>query len=152
MVTSKQMDDWVNDFDYWEICDQCCINLFRKTPFAYDKLKQWTNENKEFVKRAGFALIAVLAVHDKETDDEIFIELLNIIERESMDNRNFVKKAVNWALRQIGKKNMRLNKIAIAKAYEIDKIDSKSAHWIAKNALKELKDEKIIKRIKLKEK
>ena len=88
LVTQKQMDDWANDFDYWEICDQCCINLFRKTPFAYSRIHQWTNEDKEFVKRAGFALIAVLAVHDKNQDDEIFIELLNIIERESKDNRN----------------------------------------------------------------
>nr|WP_302578811.1 DNA alkylation repair protein [Methanobrevibacter arboriphilus] len=150
LVTQKQMDDWANDFDYWEICDQCCINLFRKTPFAYSRIHQWTNEDKEFVKRAGFALIAVLAVHDKNQDDEIFIELLNIIERESKDNRNFVRKAVNWALRQIGKRNIKLNKIAIAKAEEIDKIDSKSAHWIAKNALKELKDEKTIQRIKRK--
>ncbi|MBZ9570898.1 DNA alkylation repair protein [Methanobrevibacter sp. TMH8] len=142
-VTSEQMDHWANDFDYWEITDQCCINLFRKTEFAYDKVYQWTEEEKEFVKRSGFSLIAVLAVHDKKKTDETFIELMELIERESTDNRKMVKKSVNWALRQIGKRNLKLNKLAIEKAEKIDKIDSKSAHWIAKNALKELKSEKI---------
>ncbi|MEA4956135.1 hypothetical protein SDC9_03516 [bioreactor metagenome] len=151
MVTSEQMDKWANDFDYWEICDQCCINLFRKTSFAYEKIDKWTKDDKEFVKRAGFAMIAVLAVHDKKEKDEKFISLLDIIERESDDDRNLVKKAVNWALRQIGKRNMVLNKIAIIKAKEIDKKNSKSAHWIAKNAIKELTDEKTVERIKLKE-
>ena len=142
-VSSKQMDQWANEFDYWEICDQCCTNLFRKTNFAYDKIEEWTKSDKDFVKRAGFTLIANLAVHDKKQDDETFEKLLELTKREACDDRNFVKKAVNWALRQIGKRNRNLNKKAIAMAEEIDKIDSKSAHWIAKDALRELKSEKI---------
>jgi len=150
-VSSEQMDSWANEFDYWEICDQCCINLFRKTEFAYDKIYEWTKNDKEFVKRAGFALIAVLAVHDKKTDNEIFENLLKLTKREACDNRNFVKKAVNWALRQIGKKNTYLNKKSIEIAIEIDNIDCKSAKWIAKDALRELKSEKVQKAIVKKE-
>ncbi|MCL2687993.1 MAG: DNA alkylation repair protein [Methanobrevibacter sp.] len=150
-VTPLQMDNWANEFDYWEICDQCCINLFRKTEFAYDKIYEWTKNDKEFVKRAGFALIAVLAVHDKKTDNEIFENLLKLTKREACDNRNFVKKAVNWALRQIGKKNTYLNKKSIEIAIEIDNIDCKSAKWIAKDALRELKSEKVQKAIVKKE-
>lgn len=146
-VTSEQMNSWVNDFDYWEITDQCCINLFRKTKYAYDKIYEWSENEKEFVKRAGFALIATLAVHDKKTDDETFIKLLKLTKREAIDERNFVKKAVNWALRQIGKKNSNLNKEAIATAKEIDMINSKSAHWIAKDALRELTSEKVQKKL-----
>lgn len=108
------MDQWVNDFDHWEITDQCCINLFRKTQFAHDKIYQWTMEEKEFVKRSGFSLIAVLAVHDKKKSDETFIELMELIERESTDDRKMVKKSVNWALR-LGKRNLKLNKIAMKK-------------------------------------
>ena len=141
-VTPEQMDLWANDFNDWEICDQCCTNLFRKTPFADEKIYQWTKDDKEFVKRAGFALIAVLAIHDKKTDNKVFENYLELIKNESIDNRNFVKKAVNWALRQIGKKNKYLNKKAIDIAIEIDKIDSKSAHWIAKDAIRELNSEK----------
>ena len=143
MVSSKQMDKWANEFSYWEICDQCCINLFRKTDYAYDKIHEWSKNEKEFVKRAGFALIATLAVHDKKQDDKIFIDLLKLTKREATDERNFVKKAVNWALRQIGKRNNNLNKEAIAIAKKIHKIDSKSARWIAKDALKELTSEKV---------
>ena len=143
MVSSKQMDKWANEFSYWEICDQCCINLFRKTDYAYDKIHEWSKNEKEFVKRAGFALIATLAVHDKKQDDKIFIDLLKLTKREATDERNFVKKAVNWALRQIGKRNNNLNKEAIAIAKKIHKIDSKSARWIAKDALRELTSEKV---------
>ena len=143
LVSSKQMDEWVSEFDYWEICDQCCTNLFRKTPFVYDKIYEWTKSDDEFVKRAGFTLIANLAVHDKKKDDETFEELLELIKREACDDRNFVKKAVNWSLRQIGKRNRYLNKKAILMSEEIDKIDCKSAHWIAKDALRELKSEKV---------
>lgn len=142
-VTSQQMDSWVNEFDYWEICDQCCINLFRKTEFAYDKVYEWTKDDKEFVKRAGFALIATLAVHDKKEDDETFENLLKLTKREACDERNYVKKAVNWAIRQVGKRNKNLNKSAVSIAEEIDKIDCKSAHWIAKDALRELNSEKV---------
>ncbi len=142
-VTKKQMDEWADDFDNWGLCDSCCMHLFDRTPYAYEKIKKWSKSSKEFVKRAAFALIASLAVHNKKAEDSIFIELLPIIKREAIDERNFVKKAVNWALRQIGKRNKNLNKHAILSAEEIKKIDSKSARWIANDAIKELKSRKI---------
>ena len=143
LVTEKQMENWVSQFNSWDICDQCCMNLFRKTSFAYKKIFEWSSRNEEFVKRAAFTLIATLAVHDKKANNSIFEELFPLIIKESVDNRNFVKKAVNWALRQIGKRNKTLNKRAIAIAEEIQKQDSKSAKWIAKDALRELKSEKV---------
>jgi len=147
LVTEKQMDKWVKDFDSWDVCDQVCMNLFDKTPFAFNKAMEWTKSPKEFVKRAGFSMMACLAWHDKTTKDEAFIKFFPIIKRESADERNFVKKAVNWALRQIGKKNKRLNKEAIKVAREIQKIDSKTARWIAADALKELQSQAVKKKI-----
>ena len=146
-VTEKQMEAWVTDFDSWDVCDQCCLNLFRKTPFAYDKAEEWSRREEEFVKRAGFALIATLAVHDKKAADETFIAFLPIINREAVDERNFVKKAVNWALRQIGKRNLNLNQAAIQTAQEIQQWDSKSARWIAADALRELTSDKVQQRL-----
>jgi len=137
-VTERQMETWVKDFDSWDVCDQCCSNLFDKTEFAYRKAVEWSKRNGEFVKRAGFVLMAVLSVHDKKANDAEFLKFLPIIERESVDDRNFVKKAVNWALRQIGKRNVNLNKEAIKAAREIQRLDSKSARWIAADALGEL--------------
>ena len=142
-VTKKQMDGWAADFDNWGLCDSCCMHLFDRTPYAYEKIKKWSKSNKEFVKRAAFAIMASLAVHDKEADDSFFIELLPIIKRESTDERNFVKKAVNWALRQIGKRNKNLNKHAILASEEIRDIDSIAARWIANDAINELKSKKI---------
>ncbi len=142
-VTEAQMEAWVHDFDAWDVCDQCCINLFRKTPFAYQKAFEWSERDEEFVKRAAFALIATLAVHDKKAPDSTFEQLLPIITREAGDERNFVKKAVNWALRQIGKRNLNLNTAAIQTAQTIEAIDSKSARWIAKDALRELAGDKV---------
>jgi 3-methyladenine DNA glycosylase AlkD len=138
-VTEEQMEKWVKDFDSWDVCDQVCMNLFDKTKFAYAKAEEWSKRKEEFVKRAGFALMASLAVHDKKSKDEEFLKFLPIIKRESTDERNFVKKAVNWALRQIGKRNKNLNKLAIQTAKEIQKIDSKTSKWIASDAIKELK-------------
>jgi 3-methyladenine DNA glycosylase AlkD len=148
MVTEAQMERWVNDFDSWDVCDQCCSNLFDKTSFAYQKAIEWSKRNEEFVKRAGFVLMATLAVHDKKAKDEAFMNFLPIIKRESVDDRNFVKKAVNWALRQIGKRNVALNKAAIEAAKEIQKIDSKSAKWIASNAISELNNDLMRKRLR----
>ncbi len=145
-VTKKQMDDWTKDFDSWDVCDQCCSNLFDKKDFAAEKALEWSERSDEFVKRAGFVLMACLAVHDKKAGDEKFLKFLPIIKRESIDERNFVKKAVNWALRQIGKRNARLNKAAIKTAKEIQQLDSKSAKWIASNALWELESEGVRKR------
>ncbi|MBI5021315.1 MAG: DNA alkylation repair protein [Ignavibacteriales bacterium] len=147
LVTEKQMEAWVKDFDNWAICDGICIHLFRKTPYAWKKAKEWSKRKEEFVKRAGFTLFATLAVHDKHADDKKFIQLLPIIKRESTDERNGVKKAVNWALRQIGKRNLALNKAAIQTAKEIKKTDSPAARWIASNALRELMSDAVRKRL-----
>ncbi|MFH0929183.1 MAG: DNA alkylation repair protein [Candidatus Aenigmatarchaeota archaeon] len=144
------MEKWVRDFDSWDICDQVCSNLFDKTPFAYKKAFEWGKRKEEFVKRAGFVLMAALSVHDKETEDKKFEKFLPVIKRESKDDRNFVKKAVNWALRQIGKRNITLNKKAIKTAKEIRKIDSRAARWIAADALRELTSENVKKRLKKK--
>jgi 3-methyladenine DNA glycosylase AlkD len=147
LVTYVQMENWVTEFDSWDVCDQCCMNLFRKTPFAYKKVFEWSIREEEFVKRAAFTLIATLAVHDKKADNSKFEEFFPIIIRESGDNRNFVKKAVNWALRQIGKRNLELNKKSIIIAGELQKSSSKSAKWIANDALRELKSVKVRKRL-----
>jgi 3-methyladenine DNA glycosylase AlkD len=137
-VTPKQMDNWVKDFDSWDVCDQCCSNLFDKTKFAYRKATEWSARDEEFVKRAGFVLMAALSVHDKQADDARFLAFLRIIKRESKDERNFVRKAVNWALRQIGKRNQCLNKAAVKAAKEIGEMNSKPARWVASDALREL--------------
>jgi len=137
-VTEGQMGRWARAMDSWAVCDGCCLNLFAETPFAHRKAYEWSKHKEEFVKRAGFALMAVLAVHDKEAPDARFRKFLPAIKRESADERNFVKKAVNWALRQIGKRNPRLNRAAIRTSREIRQIDSSSARWIAADALREL--------------
>jgi len=146
-VAAKQMDHWVREFDSWDLCDQCCMNLFDKTPFAYRKALTWSRRREEFVKRAGFALMACLAVHDKQAPNEPFEKFLVAIERESYDDRNFVMKAVNWALRQIGKRNRELNRSALKKAREIQRFDSKSAKWVASDAIRELTAVRISKRL-----
>jgi len=146
-VTEVQMERWVKDFDSWDICDQCCSNLFDKTDLAYQKAVEWSAREEEFVKRAGFVLMAALAVHDKKAEDEAFLQFLPLIKRESTDARNFVKKAVNWALRQIGKRNIVLNTKAIETAKEIRKLETRSAQWIAADALRELTSEKIQRRL-----
>jgi len=147
MVTSEQMERWVRDFDSWDVCDQCCMNLFEKTKFAYQKAVEWSSNDEEFVKRAGFVLMARLAVSDKKADDGQFEIFLPIIKRESSDNRNFVKKAVNWALRQIGKRNRHLNSKAIETAQEIQKMGSTGARWIASDAIRELTSDAVRQRL-----
>jgi 3-methyladenine DNA glycosylase AlkD len=147
-VTEEQVESWVKGFDSWDVCDQCCMNLFDKTPFAYRKAVEWSSREEEFVKRAGFALMARLAQSDKKAKDEQLEEFLPIIKREASDNRNFVRKAVNWALRQIGKRNAHLNELAIETAREIQQMDSKSARWIASDALRELTGDAVSKRLR----
>ena len=137
-VTEEQMERWAKDFDSWSIVDGCCGNLFDKTPFAYAKAVEWSCRPEEYVKRAAFVLMATLSVHDKGAEDEEFLKFLPIIKRESTDERNFVRKAVNWALRQIGKRNLRLNEAAVSTAREINMIDSRGARWIASDTLREL--------------
>ena len=149
-VTDEQMENWVEDFDSWDVCDQCIMNLFEKTKFAYEKAVEWSSRKEEFVKRAGFVLMARTAVSHKKASDDKFLAFLPIIQRESGDSRNYVKKAVNWALRQIGKRNLALNKAAIQTATEIKELDSKSARWIASDALRELTSEAVQKRLSLK--
>jgi 3-methyladenine DNA glycosylase AlkD len=147
-VTEELMERWVKDIDSWDVCDHCCGNLWDKTPFAYRKAREWSKRPEGFVKRAAFSLIAALAVHDKPASDDVFTRFLPIIKRESTDERNFVKKAVNWALRQIGKRNRSLNRQAIKAAREIQKLNSKSARWIAADALRELTNAKVQSRMK----
>lgn len=151
-VTEAQMERWVRDFDSWAVCDGCCSNLFDKTPFASSKALEWSKRKEEFVKRAGFVLMAALAVHDKDRSDQDFVRFLRQIVRGSMDERNFVKKAVNWALRQIGKRNEKLNRLAIRTAAEIHGLDSKSARWIASDALRELKSVAVQRRLETRQK
>ena len=146
MVTERHIVSRNKYFDSWDICDHCFSNLFDKTKFAHKKAIEWSKKREEFVKRAGFVLMATLAVHDKEADNQKLVRFLPVIKREATDERNFVKKAVNWALRQIGKRNSALNKIAIQTAKEIQKIDSKSAKWIASDALRELTSEAVQKK------
>jgi 3-methyladenine DNA glycosylase AlkD len=148
MVTEAQVESWVGDFDSWDVCDQCCMNLLRNTRFAYVKAAEWSSREEEFVKRAGFVLMACLVVSDKKEDNRRFGKFLPIIKRETSDNRIYVKKAVNWALRQIGKRNLYLNRKAIETAQEILEIDSKSARWIASDAIRELTSQTVQQRLK----
>ena len=136
LMTEKQMESWAGDFDSWDVCDQVCLSLFYKLPFVKKKIIKFANDKQEFVKRTAFSLMAVLAVHDKSDFD--FTKFFLLIKKASADKRNYVKKAVNWALRQIGKRNIALNKKAIKLAKEMKAYDSKSAKWIASNALSEL--------------
>ena len=144
MVAEEQMESWVKDFDSWDICDQCCSNLFDRTPLAYEKALAWCDREEEFVRRAGFVLMAALSVHDKKAPDEAFIKFLPLMKKYATDERNFVKKAVNWALRQIGKRNLKLNEEAIKTAEEIRQIDSRSARWIAGDAIRELRSDAVM--------
>lgn len=147
LVTEKQMEEWVKDFDNWGIVDGCVNHLFNRTPFAHKKAVQWSKRNEEFVKRAGYTMIATLTVHDKKADDETFSRYLPLIVKGATDERKYVYKAVNWALRQIGKKNRALNKRAIRTAEQIKKLDSKAARWVASDALRELRGEAVQKRL-----
>lgn len=142
-VTENQMEAWVVDFNSWDVCDQVCGNLFEKTSFSQQKIDEWSIREEEFVKRAAYAIIAGLAWHDKQAADDQFIGYFPVIKHGATDERNFVKKAVNWALRNIGKRNSVLNAAAIKTAKEIQQMDSKSARWIASDAIRELESEKI---------
>ncbi len=147
-VSERQFDSWVKDFNSWDICDQCCGNLLDKTPFIEKKIRQYSKDKREFVKRTAFVLMATKSVHDKEAKNSVFEKYFPIIKKEATDERNFVRKAVNWALRQIGKRNLVLNKKAIKVAKEIKKIDSKAARWIANDAIRELESDAVQKRLR----
>jgi len=137
-VTRREMNRWARDFDSWDVCDHACHNLFRYSPHAWDVAILWSNARREFVRRAGFSLMAGLVVNAKQAPDERFLTLLPLIAAAATDERNMVKKAVNWALRAIGKRNAALREKAIATAREIANIDSPSARWVASDALREL--------------
>lgn len=147
LVTAEQMEAWVADLDSWDVCDQLCMNLFGDTLLAWSKALEWSGREEEFVKRAGFALMAVLASHDKTSPDECFLPFFAAIEREAGDSRNFVKKAVNWALRQMGKRNEALRREAAAVAGRLAGSESRAARWVGKDALKELESEAVLRRL-----
>jgi 3-methyladenine DNA glycosylase AlkD len=159
-VTEEQMDAWAAQFDSWDVCDQVTSNLFDKTPFAYHKVDEWSVAEDEWIKRAAFATAAALAVQDKKAADEPFLEILELCRREAGDDRNFVKKAVNWAVRNIGKRDVRLHAAAIATAEAIlaeakgrataDRKDpaARSGRWIARDALRELRSDKVTERVR----
>jgi 3-methyladenine DNA glycosylase AlkD len=146
-VTAGQMDRWARDFDSWDLCDQCCQNLFWRTSHADSRVRRWAGRRAEFVKRAAFALMASLAVKDRSGPDERFLEYLDIVEGAATDPRNFVRKAVSWALRQIGKRDRRLHRAAVGTARRIERLDAGSARWVASDALRELTDPRTVARI-----
>ncbi len=146
-LTEEEMGEWVEDFDSWDVCDQVCMNLFEKSPLAWKKIPEWSQREEEFIRRAALALTACLAWHDKRADDTLFVQLMPVIRNCATDDRNFVKKAASWALRNIGKRNQNLNQAAIQCAVEIQAIDSKPARWIAADVLRELKSEAVQKKL-----
>ncbi|RED45487.1 3-methyladenine DNA glycosylase AlkD [Winogradskyella eximia] len=142
-VTEELMEKWVKTFENWEICDSFCMGLFSKSNFALAKILEWSQREPEFEKRAAFATLASYCMADKTSDNNLFEQFFSIIKREAHDERLYVKKAVNWALRNIGKRNIDLNHKAIEVANKLLEFESKSAQWIAKNALAELQKEGI---------
>ena len=146
-VTAEQMESWASGFDNWAITDGTCGHLFCRSPLAYAKAFEWSGRDEEFVKRAGIVLMAWLAVHDKKADDEKIAEFLTVLEEMADDERNFVKKAVNWSLRQIGKRSLHLNRLAIETAEKIKLRGTKPARWIASDALRELKSDAVAERL-----
>lgn len=147
-LTEEQAEVWVCDLDSWDVCDQLCGNLLNKTPFAYRKAEEWSRREEEFVKRAGFALMAYLAVHDKKAEDSALLAFLPAIEHGASDNRNFVKKAVSWALREIGGRNRALNSAAIETAEAVAAQGTKSARWVSSDAMRELRSESVQRRLR----
>jgi 3-methyladenine DNA glycosylase AlkD len=147
-VTAAQMDRWCRDFDNWGICDTLCFHLFDRTPHAWKKVAQWSNKREEFVKRASFALLASLAGHDKKAGNEQFLETLPLIERAAADDRNFVKKGVNWALRRVGRRNAVLHEASVALSRRLVASPDAAARWVGRDALKELTSAAVIKRLK----
>lgn len=150
-LRDAQMEAWVMDFRSWDVCDQVCMNLFDRSPLAWVKIHQWAEREEEFVKRAAFALIASLAVHDKSAADDRFIELLPVICSGAVDDRNYVKKAVSWALRNIGKRSSVLNAAALQTARELEQMEASPAKWIARDAVRELQSEAVQQRLSTRE-
>ena len=147
-LTPAQMDRWARDFDNWAICDALCLHLFDRSPHAWKKIDQWTRRREEFVKRAGFALLASVALHDKKGPDAPFLTALKRVERTAADDRNFVKKAVSWAVRGVGRRNAALHGPAVATARRLAASTSPGARWAGKDALRELTSAAVVKRVK----
>jgi 3-methyladenine DNA glycosylase AlkD len=149
-LSEAQMEDWVAGINSWDVCDQVCQNLFENSSLAWKKVMDWSQREEEFTKRAAYALLACLAWHDRGAEDAKFIKLLPVVKRGATDERNFVKKAVNWALRNVGKRNPNLNKAAMKAAKEILRIDSGTARWIASDAIRELSSAPVQRRLRKK--
>jgi 3-methyladenine DNA glycosylase AlkD len=147
-LTDEQMEEMGGDLDSWDVCDQCCTNLFSRAPSARRKALEWSGREEEFQKRAGFATMAALAVHEKKLSDECLTLFLDAMVRESYDDRNYVRKAVNWALRQIGKRDLNLNGMAITAAERIMSKGDRSSRWVASDALRELQSPAVLERLK----
>ena len=147
-LTGEQMEHWVSGFNSWDVCDQVCMNLFEKSPLALLKINEWSSREEEFVRRTAFSLIACIGWHDKKMEDGVFTDMLPLIVSAATDERNFVKKSVNWALRTIGKRNPSLNRAALETAREILEMDTKAARWIARDAIRELESEAVQKRLR----
>lgn len=147
-VTPAQMDRWARDFDNWAICDALCFHLFDRTPHAWSKIERWSRRREEFVRRAAFALLASVALHDKGAPDARFVRALPLIERAASDDRNFVKKAVSWALRSIGRRNVALNRKAVAVSRRLIATDEPAARWVGRDALRELTSAAVVRRLK----
>ena len=147
-VTAAQMDRWAREFDNWAVCDTLCFKLFDRTPHAWRKVNQWSGRKEEFVKRAAFALLASLALHDKHADDARFLQTLPLIEKAAADERNFVKKGVSWALRSIGQRNARLNTVSIETAERLARSSDAAARWVGKDVLRDLTRPMVQKRFK----
>ncbi|MEO8192914.1 MAG: DNA alkylation repair protein [Gemmatimonadales bacterium] len=147
LVTAAQMDSWTRDFDNWAICDTLCFHLFDRTPHAWRKIEQWSKRRDEFVKRAAFALLATVALHDKRAADQPFVRSLALIERAATDDRNFVKRGVSWALRTIGRRNQALNKAAIETSRRLAESSNATERWVGKDALKDITRPAVLKRL-----
>jgi 3-methyladenine DNA glycosylase AlkD len=146
-VTPEQMDRWCRDFDNWAICDTACFSLFDRTPHAFKKVRAWAKSKNEFVKRAAFALLASLTVHDKTAKDAAFVRLLPLVEKAALDERNFVKKSVNWALRSLGKRSPELNRKSVELAERLAARPESAPRWVGKDALRELKSASVARRL-----
>ena len=147
-LTAAEMDRWCRDFDNWAVCDHSCFHLFDKSPHAWNKVTAWSTRREEFQKRAAYALLASLALHDKEAPDARFLPTLKLIERDATDPRNFVKKGISWALRLIGRRNQALNKASVALSRRLADSPDAAARWVGRGALKELTSEGVLKRLR----
>jgi 3-methyladenine DNA glycosylase AlkD len=147
-LTAAEMDRWCRDFDNWAVCDHSCFHLFDKSPHAWNKVTAWSRRREEFQKRAAYALLASLALHDKEAPDAKFLPTLKLIERDATDPRNFVKKGISWALRLIGRRNQALNTASVALSRRLADSPDAAARWVGRVALKELTSEGVLKRLR----